>query len=115
MSGVKTVHIMTHKPCAVPPNSHHPVEIKSFCDAIKSKIPNGLQVFFDSGHNHVMSQSSDGTYKQSGAGGKSHYSCGTNTEFPFCNDSSYGYLQYIIKPDGTTTSSFLDYNGVIKK
>lgn len=113
MSGIKTVHIMSHKPCAVPPNSHHGLEIKSFCDALK--IPNGLKVFYDSGHNHVYSESKDKTYKQVGTGGKSHYSCGTNTQFPYCNDSDYGYLQYIIKPDGTTTSSFIDYNGGIKR
>jgi hypothetical protein len=114
MNGIKTVHIMSHKPCAVPPNSHHPVEIKSFCDAIKSKIPANLKVFFDQAHNHVMSESADKIYKQTGAGGKSHYTCGTSTAFPFCNNSSYGYLQYIIT-DGNTTSSFIDYNGVVKR
>jgi hypothetical protein len=115
MSGVKTVHVMSHKPCAVPPNSHHPVEIKSLCDAVKSKIPSGLKVFFTSGHNHIYSESADKQYKQVGTGGKGHYTCGTNAQFPYCNDSDYGYLLYEIKPDGNTTSSFIDFNGVVKK
>jgi hypothetical protein len=112
MSGVNTVHIMSHKPCAVPPNSHHGVEVKSLCDSLK--IPN-LTVFYDQAHNHVYSESADKKYKQIGTGGKSHYSCGTSTAFPYCNDSDFGYLVYTIKPDGTTTSQFLDYNGVVKK
>ena len=112
MQGIKSVHIMSHKPCAVPPNSHHGLEIKSFCDAVKSKIPNGVTTFYDQAHNHVMSSSADGTYKQIGAGGKSHYTCGTNAQFPFCDNAHYGYLQYDIQPDGTTKAGFYDFNGV---
>lgn len=111
MKGIKSVHINSHKGCAVPPNSHHGLEIKSFCDAIKSKIPSNVKAIYNSAHNHVLSSSADGTYKQSGAGGRSHYECGENTAFPFCNNSSYGFLEYTIKPDGTTTYIFKDYNG----
>jgi len=111
MQGIKSVHIMSHKGCAVPPNSHHTVEVKSFCDAIKAKIPSTVKTYYDSAHNHVMSSSTDGVYKQSGAGGKSHYECGTDSQFNWCNNSSYGFLVYTIKPDGTTTWQFVDYNG----
>src|SRR4029078_2897042 len=104
MEGIKSVHVMTHKPCAAPPNSHHPVEtdVKTFCDSLKGKVPSSVQVFFDSGHNHVMSSSVDCQYKQVGSGGKSHYTCGTSTQFPFCDATHYGFLEYTIKPDGTT-------------
>ncbi len=113
MNGTKSVHIMSHKDCAVPPNSHHPVEatVKTFCDVIKSKIPGGVKPYYDQAHNHVMSSSADGTYKQVGAGGKSHYVCGVSAAFPFCDNVHFGFLEYIIKPDGTTTSQFMDYNG----
>jgi hypothetical protein len=50
----------------------------------------------------------------SGGGGRSHYSCSENTQWTFCNDSDYGYLKLEIKPDGTTKTQFLDYNGGVK-
>jgi len=118
MNGIKSVHIMSHKDCAAPPNSHHTVESKvlTFCNSLKAKIPTNVKVYFDQAHNHVMSASVDGTYKQIGAGGKSHYTCGVSAAFPFCDNVHFGFLEYIIKPDGTTTSSFMDYNGkVIQK
>jgi len=115
MTGIKSVHILSHKPCAVAPNSHHPLEIKAFCDFIKSKIPTNVKAYYDQAHNHVMSASADGTYKTIGAGGKSHYTCGVNAAFPFCDNGHFGYLQYDIKPDGTTTSAFYDYKGSIVK
>lgn len=116
LKDITSVHIMTHKPCKVPPNSHHGVEISTFCKDIASIFSKFQQkVFYNSGHNHVMSSSADGTYKQTGAGGKSHYTCGTNTEFTFCNNKNYGYLKYTIKEDGTTTWAFYDTNGEIVK
>ena len=113
MNGIKSVHIMSHKPCAVPPNAHHPVEIKGFCDSIKSKIPAGVIAYYDQAHNHVLSSSTDGTYKTTGAGGKSHYTCGTSPDFNFCDNSHYGFLVYTIKSDGITTSQFIDSRGVV--
>jgi len=115
MTGIKSVHILSHKPCAVAPNAHHPLEIKAFCDFIKSKVPTGVKQYYDQAHNHVMSASADGTYKTIGAGGKSHYTCGVSAAFPFCDNGHFGYLQYEIKPDGTTTSNFYDYKGAIVK
>lgn len=115
MKNISSIHIMSHKPCAVPPNSHHPVEsnVKTFCDSITGKVPTGVKIFFDQAHNHIMSASGDGKFKQSGAGGKSHYTCPTDPSiaYPFCNDSDYGFLEYTIKPDGTTSYQFVDYNG----
>lgn len=114
MTGIKSVHILTHKSCAVPPNSHHPVETKAFCDYIKSKIPSTVTQYWDSGHNHVMSESADKTYKQTGAGGRSHYTCPTTvTSAWWCDNVHFGYLEYTIKPDGTTSSVFKDYNGKV--
>jgi len=115
MQGVKEVHLLTHKPCSAPPNSHHPVEtdVKTFCDSFKAKIPAGVKFFNDAAHNHVMSASKDGQYKQIGAGGKSHYTCGLSTFFTFCDNAHFGYLEYIIKPDGTSTFHFYDYNGKV--
>jgi len=117
MKDVKTLHVLTHKPCNAPPNSHHPVEtaVKTFCDSLKAKIPSNVKVFFDGAHNHVMSASADGQYKQAGSGGRSHYTCGTSTAFPFCDNVHFGYLEYTIKLDGTTTSQFKDYNGNVVK
>lgn len=113
LNGITSVHVMTHKSCAVPPNSHHPVETQAFCDGLKKAF--SVKTYFDSAHNHVMSASSDGLYKQSGGGGKSHYTCGTSTAFPFCDAKHYGFLQYIIKPNGETSWKFIDANGGIVK
>lgn len=117
MNGVKNIHINGHKGCAVPPNQNHPAgEIKALCDYVKSKIPVNVQAFYNSAHNHVYSESADKKYKQSGAGGRSHYSCPTTaTSAWYCNNTSYGFLLYTIKADGTTTHNFIDYNGVVKK
>jgi len=114
MNGVKNVHINGHKGCATPPNSHHPAgEIKDLCDYIKSKVPTNTKIFYNSAHNHLYSESADKMYKQMGSGGKSHYTCGTNADFPYCNNVNYGFLLYTIKADGTTTSQFIDYNGKV--
>jgi len=115
MNGIKSVHVLSHKPCAVPPNAHHPVEakVKAFCDGVKASVPSTIKVYYDQAHNHVLSSSADGTYKTSGAGGKSHYTCPTTvTSAWWCNSVKYGFLEYVITPDGTTTSQFIDANGV---
>ena len=48
IKGIKTLIIMTHKPCYTTPNSHHPVEpnVKSFCDSFASSIPAGIKVYY---------------------------------------------------------------------
>ena len=115
MNGIKSIHILSHKPCLTPPNAHHPgpesSSIKAFCDGVKSTAK--VKVYYDQAHNHVLSSSADGTYKTSGAGGKSHYTCPTTvTSAWWCNNVKYGFLEYVITPDGTTTSQFIDANGV---
>ena len=116
MNGVKVIHVNGHKGCATPPNSHHDAgEIKALCDYLSSNIPTNIKVLYNSAHNHVLSASADGKYKQSGAGGKSHYTCGVNAEWPYCDNVHYGFLVYNIKADGTTTSQFIDSKGVVIK
>jgi hypothetical protein len=114
MHGIETVHIMTHYPCKTPPNQHHPANeepaVVKMCDAIKAAAPSNVTLFFDNGHNHVLSESVTGQYKQSGGGGRDLYTCGTNAEFPFCK-SSYGFLEYTIQPNGDTTWKWYDKNG----
>lgn len=116
MENVTSVHVMTHKPCAVPPNSHHTVEtdVKTFCDSLKAKVPKNVTLYFDAGHNHVLSESADGQYKQAGGGGRDLYSCGISTAFPFCK-STYGFLEYTIEPNGETTSHFYNEQGGLIK
>ena len=120
MAGVKEVHLLTHKPCATPPNSHHPAnedeaakDVVTLCNSLKAKIPTGVKFVSDSAHNHVLSTSVDGMYKTSGAGGRNHYECGTSTAFPWCDNTHYGYLEYIIKPDGTSSYHFYDSTGKV--
>jgi hypothetical protein len=115
MSGINNVHIITHKPCVVPPASHHPVEakVKTFCDSLKDKVPAGVKVYFDASHNHVMAQTKDGLKNEAGGGGRSHYDCGTNAEWVFCNDKNYGFLKYTIGNDGTTASEFITTSGSV--
>lgn len=114
MNGVKNIHFNGHKGCATPSNSHHDAgEIKKLCDYVTSKVPTGVKIWYNTAHNHVYSESKDKVHKQVGTGGKSHYTCPSTltTEFPYCNNVNYGYLLYTIKPDGTTTSVFKDFNG----
>ena len=115
MSGVKAVHITSHKPChSIPPNSHHPIEskVKAFCSAILQEVPSGVTVYFENGHNHIMSASANGLWYQSGAGGRSHYSCGTSSEWPMCDNSKYGFLELAIdKNTGATVGTFYDTGG----
>ena len=117
MKNITSVHIMTHKPCATPSGSHHGVEsgVKAMCDAIKSAVPQGVEVFFDNGHNHNLAQgvAADGTvYHTSGGGGREKYECGTVSGiWKWCAEQ-FGFLEYIIKPDGQTTFAFYNDKGV---
>jgi len=116
MNGITSVHFVSHKPiCSTPPNSHHPLELsKTFCNNLIQYTPNGVKVYFDNGHNHVLAQTKDGLTTTSGAGGKSHYDCGTNAVWIFCNNKSNGYLLYTINTiNGDTTSKFYDASGKV--
>ena len=118
MKNVKSVHVLSHKGCISPPNSHHPApettDIKTFCTSLAAKMPATVKQFWDAAHNHVMSESTNKVFKQSGAGGRSHYECPTTTTTAWwCDNKHFGFLEYMIKPDGTTTSQFKDYNGKV--
>lgn len=114
MENITSVHLMSHYPCAAPPGSHHPAEsnVVSMCNAINAAT--SLQMFYDNGHNHGLAEGklADGTWvHQSGGGGRSSYDCDTNTTFPYC-DNIKGFLEYVIKPNGDTTWTFYNENGV---
>ena len=115
MKDVKNVFVLSHKPCAVAPNAHHPVEsgVKVLCDKIKAAIPTTVNSIYLSGHNHVYSQSADKKYITIGTGGRSHYTCGENTAFPVCDNVHYGFLKVYVTADGKVASQFIDYNGKV--
>jgi hypothetical protein len=94
-SGIKTVVLISHKPCYTSPNSHHPVEsnIKTLCESLVNSIPQGLKVYYVAAHNHQMASTVDGLKFVSGAGGRSHYACSTDNIWNFCDDKNYGYLE----------------------
>ena len=98
MDGIKSVVIFSHKNCYTSPNSHHPVEssVKTLCDSLASSIPQGVKIYYVSGHNHQMASTVDGLKFVSGAGGRSHYDCGTDKIWNFCDNKNYGYLEMTI-------------------
>jgi predicted phosphodiesterase len=122
MEGIDVVIVASHKPiCETPPNSHHPIDEDSkskavneaFCEPIKEAVNPTVKLIFLNGHNHIMAsgQQNGISYVESGAGGKSHYECGTNNIFTFCNNTKFGYWMIEIEPDGTIQSGFKDING----
>ena len=119
MKNVKNVIFVSHKPAYTNPGSHHPVsedpEVKTFIDFLASHLPAGIKVYYVSGHNHHMGNTADKTKFVSGAGMRSHYGCDTSATWPFCNDSSWGYLQFRIYPDGRIVPTFYNTAGVIVK
>ena len=84
-------------------------------DKINAAVPNGVVERYIAGHNHFMAKGVIGMDQHfiSGAGGRSHYNCDTNSQWKFCNDTSYGFLEIVIKPDGTVIDKFYDYNGKV--
>ena len=126
MEGTHTVIVASHKAiCETPPNSHHPVTedakakaVKTiFCVPIKDAVPAGVKLIFLNGHNHIMAQGQQGgiTYVESGAGGRSHYECGTNTIFNMCNNTKWGYWMIEGSVNGTASFGFKDINGGVVK
>ena len=117
MQGLKNVIVLSHKPCATAPNSHNPLSeepgVKVFCDKLASAIPSTVKSVYIQGHNHVYSESSDKKFITSGAGGRSHYTCGTSSAFPVCDNSHYGFVKVYITSDGKIASQFIDYNGKV--
>lgn len=119
MENITSVHIMSHFPWKAPPNSHHPEDedsqAKAASAAIQSiinAVPTGVKIFSDNGHNHGLAEGNVNgvVVHQSGGGGRSLYDCDTNAAFPYC-DNVYGFLEYVIEPDGDTTWAFYNQNG----
>ncbi len=116
-SDVNNVIISSHKPCNVFPNAHHPVEsnVKAFCDGLVPQLAD-KNVYLVSAHNHNLASSADGKMFVSGAGGKSHYVCDTNTIWNFCNNQKYGFLEFDIDNNtGDISTKFLDTTGQVIK
>jgi hypothetical protein len=110
MTGIKSVFVLSHKPCYTSPNSHHPVEsrVKAFCDSLAKVIPSGIKVYYIAAHNHQLASTVDGTKFIAGGGGRSHYDCGTDSLWNFCDNTHYGFLELTIgNSDGATTAKFI--------
>ena len=110
LQGIKNLFVMAHKPCYTSPNSHHPVEpnVKSFCDSLASSIPAGIKVYYIAGHNHQLASTVDGTKFLSGGGGRSHYDCGTDTLWNFCDNKNYGFLEITFNTNNSNiTANFI--------
>ena len=106
---IKTVVLMSHKGGHVPPSSHHPAEASALYKQLEALIPSTIKLIEVYGHNHVMSSAPSVNWYQSGAGGKSHYSCGTDQVWTFCDNTHYGYLELTISnTDGTTAAKFIN-------
>ena len=110
---VKNIIAISHKNGHVFPNAHHPAEAADLYSQLEKMIPNGVKFYEVNGHNHNLAESSNGLWFISGAGGKSHYSCGTSAEWPYCNNSDNGYLQFTIDNQGQITPNFIDTSGKV--
>jgi predicted phosphodiesterase len=108
LQGIKNLLMMSHKPCYTSPNSHHPVEpnVKAFCDSLASSIPTGIKIYYIAAHNHQLASTVDGMKFISGGGGRSHYDCGTDGVWNFCDNKNYGFLEIAIntKNDNITAT-----------
>jgi len=121
MDGIKNVYFVSHKPiCSTPPNSHHPLESTpvQLCSPLLDAVPAGVRITFINGHNHVMAETlgindlNGGTYITAGGGGRSHYSCGVDDIWKFCNNSDYGFLKLVIdNNNGNVVDNFYSTGG----
>jgi hypothetical protein len=111
MKGIKNVVVTEHKNCYINEGPHHKVEskVKALCDLIASNVPAGVKVWYIAGHEHNMQVSPDEMKRVSGAGGKSHYDCGTGWK---CNDTDYGFFKLLIDDKtGTMDWTAFDIKG----
>jgi len=105
---IKTIVLVSHKGGHVPPNSHHPAEASSLYKQLEALVPSTMKLLEIVGHNHVMSSAPSMNWYQAGAGGKSHYSCGTDQVWTFCDNSNYGYLELTVdNSNGNTAAKFV--------
>ncbi len=109
MSGVSTVIALSHKGGHVPPNSHHPAEAKSLYQGLEKLFLPPVKLIEVFGHNHVSSAAPSQNWYQAGAGGKSFYSCGTDSVWTYCDNTKEQYLELTISnKDGTTAAKFVN-------
>ena len=102
----KNVIVVSHKNGHTFPNAHHPAEAADLYNQLEKLVPNLYEI---TGHNHNEAAAANGHWFISGAGGKSHYTCGTNAEWPTCDNTHYGYLELTISnKDGTTAAKFIN-------
>ena len=106
--------VFSHKNGHIPPNSHHPAEAAALYKAVEDSTPDNIRLLQIYGHNHIMGAAWVKGWFIIGAGGASHYSCGTNETWTFCNNDDYGYLKIVINNNNAAlTAAFYDINGKI--
>jgi hypothetical protein len=117
MDGVKNVDVISHKNCYTFPGSHHKVEsaVKAVCDAVLKDIPQGVNVYFISAHNHNNAMTvpvvANGATTQkfvAGGGGKTKYQCGTGGDWNVCNTKDAFLRQIINNTNGQASFNFVD-------
>lgn len=113
MNGVKNIISVSHKNGHVFPSAHHPAEATALYSQLETMIPNGIKLYQISGHNHDMASANNGLWYIAGAGGKSHYSCGTGSVWTFCDNTHNGFLQFTIDNQGSITPNFYDTSNKI--
>jgi CDGSH-type Zn-finger protein len=110
---VKNVIFVSHKNGHVFPSAHHPAEASSIYSEIENFSLSNVKIYEVSGHNHNLASAANNLWFISGAGGKSHYSCGTSADWPYCDNSHYGYLRFTIDNQSNITPNFYDISGKI--
>jgi len=111
VNNYKNVIIVSHKGGHVFNSAHHPAEAMALYAAIE-QIPFEGKLWEIAGHNHNMASADNNGWFISGAGGRSHYSCGTDSNWKFCDASHYGFLQMDIhNSNGDVKANFIDTNG----
>ena len=107
----KNVIITSHKNGHVPPNAHHPAEAADLYTAIESIPLSNTKLYSVTAHNHQMSSTSNGLWWISGMGGHSKYTCGTSALWDYCQNQSYGFLEFVIdNSNGNIVGHFYDTN-----
>ena len=124
MNGVKSIYILTHKPCFTHPNSDHKVgqsdavKVPPFCNSLADVLPQGVNITYVSGHNHEIASTSDGPkladgskFVSGGGGRHSHQKCGWDNDWKRC-DTVDGFLEFRIdNNDGSAIWKFLNATG----
>jgi hypothetical protein len=107
-SQAKTVILVSHKNGHVFPNAHHPAEAKSLYNQIEALISPSISLYEISGHNHDNAAAPAKHWYIAGAGGKSFYTCGQDSDWTFCDNTHVGYLELTIdNTNGNTAAKFI--------